>query len=115
MSLSETLSERIEPALDFLRDNARDAAKARAELRYLAEFLKAKKAILKANVPHGTSNAAAEDIALSSPEYLSLLEAYKSAVLQDSYYAFKRAAAEATVAAWQTECANHRSENKAYG
>lgn len=105
----------VEKAVDFLRSSAKEAAQARANMKYLAEFLKAKRAQLKTGLGAGVSNAAAEDIALAHPEYLELLEGYKVAVEQDAFHSFKREAADALIRSWQTQCSNLRAEGKAYG
>lgn len=104
----------IEKALDYLRSSASEAAQARANVKYLAEFLKTKRAQLKmAQV--GMSNAAAEDAALADPSYAQLLEGYKEAVRQDAFHSFKREAADALIRAWQTQSSNARTEGRAYG
>ena len=112
--LSDSLSARIEPALDFLRENALEAAQARANVKYMAEFLKSKRALLKTQAAPGCSNAAAEDEALSHPDYIALLDAYKAAVERDAYFTFKREAAAAIIESWRTEQANLRAEGRAY-
>lgn len=103
-----------EKAVSYLRESATEAAQARANVKYLAEFLKSKKAQLAA-AQIGVSNAAAENMALAAPEYLELLEGYKAAVEKDSFHGFKREAAMAMIEAWRTQCSNLRAEGKAYG
>lgn len=101
----------IEKAVDFLRTSATEAAQARAQARYLAEFLKSKRAQLKVKQA-GLSNAAAEDAALADPAYLEVLEGYKVAVENDAYYGFKREAAVAMIDAWRTQQSNLRAEGR---
>jgi predicted outer membrane protein len=105
----------IEKAVSYLRESAKDAAQARAQMKYLTEFLKAKRAKLKTGLGAGVSNAAAEDMALAHPEYLELLEGYRTAVEQDAFHGFKREAAVAMIDAWRTQQSNLRAEGKAYG
>lgn len=107
--------ERVEAAVTYLRDSAEEAAQARANMKYLAEFLKSKRAELKLQQKPGTSNAAAEDAAYSDPAYIAVLESYKTAVEMDSFHSFKREAADALIRAWQTQCSNQRTESKVYG
>lgn len=105
--------EDLDTALRHLRESAADAAQARANVKYLSEFLKTKRAMLK--LKHtGVSNAAAEDAALAHPEYLEVLEGYKVAVEKDAFHTFKREAAAALVEVWRTEQANLRAEGRAY-
>jgi hypothetical protein len=104
----------IDAALSHLRNKADEAAQARANVKYMAEFLKSKRAELKLAQKPGTSNAAAEDSALADPAYLELLKAYKSAVEMDAWHSFKREAAQALIEAWRSQQANLRAEGKAY-
>lgn len=103
----------IEKAVDYLRASAQEAAQARANVKYLAEYLKSRRASLKlAQV--GLSNAAAEDVALSSAEYLETLEGYRAAVELDAKHQFKREAASALIDAWRTQQSTLRAEGRAY-
>lgn len=106
--------EEVDKALRYLRDSASDAAKARANARYLDAYLKTLRATLKVKHGSGQSNAAAEDAALASPEYRDALDGYKVAVEKDAYCSFMREAAGAMIEAWRTEQANLRAEGKAY-
>jgi hypothetical protein len=98
----------VEKAVDFLRNSAQDAAEARASMKYLAEFLKSKRAQLKV-AQTGVSNAAAEDIALADPAYLELLKGYQVAVEHDAFHSFKREAATALIDAWRSQNATNRA------
>ena len=104
----------IEKALDYLRTSAEHAAQARANMKYLTEFLKSKRAQLKLKQA-GLSNAAAEDAALADPAYLEALDGYRVAVEQDARHQFKREAAVALIDAWRTQQSNARAEGRAYG
>lgn len=103
----------VEKAVDFLRSSAQEAAEARATMKYITEYLKSKRALLKV-AQTGVSNAAAEDIALADPSYLELLNSYRTAVEKDSFHSFKREAAGALIEAWRTQNANLRAEGRAY-
>lgn len=98
MAISDDQAER---ALDFLRDNAEDAAKARAERIYLEEFRKSLKAQIMAEhlaEPLG----AQERAAYSDKRYLNHLEGMKQAIFLDERLRFLRGAAEAKLDAWRT-------------
>jgi hypothetical protein len=101
----------IEKAVDYLRQSAQEAAQARANVKYLAEFLKVKRSQLK-NAMTGTSDAAAETKALADPAYLEVLEGYKAAVEKDAFHGFKREAAVAMIDAWRTQQSSLRAEGR---
>lgn len=103
----------VEKALEYLRSTAEEAAQAKADMMYSGEWAKIVKAKVKA-AQAGLSNAAAEDVGLTSTEYFQALEGYREAVKQDSFYRFKREAAEAMIEAWRTQSSNLRAEGKAY-
>lgn len=103
----------IERALDFLRDNAEPAAKARAERLYLEQWQKTVKAQEMAK--HGDiSSAKAEMLALTSKPYIDALIAYKAAIYEDERIRFLVSAAEAKIEAWRSLEATRRAEGKAY-
>lgn len=107
-------NDEVEKALDFLRDNAKDIAEARANRIYLEQFRKSKKAMLQSQ-SKASSVAAAEIEAYANKEYLELLDALKIAVFEDERLRFLSAAAEAKIEVWRTQQANLRAEGKAYG
>jgi hypothetical protein len=97
----------IERALDYLRDNAEEAAKAKAERIYVEEYRK----VIKANLmkEHGELSAALQEReAYADDRYARHLDAIREAVMIDEKHRFLRAAAEAKISAWQTFSANHR-------
>jgi hypothetical protein len=101
----------IERAIDYLRDNARKAAKARAEREYLDEYRKVAKAQIMRehdNKPIGTQEA----IAYADPRYIAHLATMKIAIEADEYHRWSRTAAEAKLSAWQTMSANNRILDK---
>jgi hypothetical protein len=110
--------EDVEKALDFLRNNAFKAAKARAERIYLEEFRKSKKAILmkQAMVGHnGPSDlpvSAQEREAYASEEYQTLLIGLKHAVEADEQARFGMLSAQAIIDAWRSQQANQRVMGK---
>lgn len=104
---------KVEQAVTYLRTSAEAAAQARAEEMYLAEWIKTVRAQVKVKQA-GLSNAAADDVALSSPEFQEALSAYREAVQAHALHKFKREAASAVIEAWRTEQASLRAEGRAY-
>lgn len=100
--------EMVEKALDFLRDNATEAAAARAERVFCEEWRKTLKAILMKEHPNA-SIAVQEREAYSDPRYMAHLEALKKAVYEEHRLIGLRSAAEQKIAAWQTMNANLRA------
>lgn len=105
---SHITDDEIDKALDYLRDNARDAAQARADRVYVEEYRK----VIKAQImkEHGDKSAVIQEReAYADPRYVAHLEAIKQAVLEDEGHRFLRAAADAKIGAWQTQSANGRA------
>lgn len=101
--------KKVEDALDYLRNNARKAAQARANRIYVTEFRKVLKAQLMKQAP-GESIGAQEREAYSDPKYSEHLKAMQEAVEQDEYHHFMRSTAEATIEAWRSQEATRRAE-----
>ena len=100
--------EDVENALDFLRKNAREAAKARAEREYLDNYSRVlKSVIMREN--SSESLGAQEAIAYSDKRYITHLEALKMATEHDEYIRWGKVAAEARIEAWRTMCSNERA------
>ena len=100
--------EEIDKALDYLRDKAPNAAKARAERIYVEEYRKTIKAqIMKehSEKPLG----AQEREAYADERYIAHLDAIREAVAIDEEYRFLIAAAEAKIEAWRTQSSNERA------
>lgn len=102
----------IEKAVHWLRDNASEAAQARANRIYVEEYRKTVKARLMASVAD-KSIGAQEVFAYDHKEYRAHLDALREAVRIDEEFRFLREAAMAKVNAWQTQSANQRAEGKA--
>jgi hypothetical protein len=103
--------DEIDKALDYLRDNAKKAAQARADRVYVSEFRKTLKAqIMKEfdDQPLG----AQEREAYASDRYQAHLLALRDAVFEDEQCHFLREAAQAKIDAWQTMSANERAMDK---
>lgn len=100
--------DEIDKALDYLRDNARDAAQARADRIYVEEYRKVIKAQLMKE--HGDKSAVLQEReAYADPRYVAHLDAIKQAVFEDEGHRFLRAAADAKIEAWRTQSSNTRA------
>lgn len=100
--------DEIDRALDYLRDNADEAAKARAERIYVEEYRKTIKAQLMKE-HDGKSAVIQEREAYADARYVSHLEAIKEAVFRDEKLRFLKEAAQAKIEAWRTQCSNERA------
>src|SRR6266542_448128 len=99
--------EEIDKALNYLRDNADAAAKARAERLYLEEFRDHLLAlIMKEN--DGPVAAQKRD-AQADARYLAHLQGYRAAVHIDEKYRFRLDAVKAKIEAWRTQSSNERA------
>ena len=99
--------EKVQKAVDFLRDTAESCAKARAERLYLDEFTRSLRAEIMSEHLAEPVNAQ-ERYALSDIRYKNHLAALKHAIYVDERGRFLRQAAEVTIEAWRTEQANNR-------
>jgi hypothetical protein len=100
--------DEIDRALDFLRDNARDAAQAKADRVYVTEYRKVLKAQLMKE--HAALSAVLQEReAYSDPRYVEHLEAIRQAVMADEGHTFLRSAADAKIQAWRTQSSNTRA------
>lgn len=101
----------IERALDRLRFQAGNAAKARADRVYMESYLK----VIKANVMQKHLEmpvSAQEREAYSSPEYAKHLMVMRDAIEKDETMRWQFVAAQAVIDAWRTQAANQRGEMK---
>lgn len=98
-----------EKSIDYLRDSARRAAKARAEYGYLEAFSKVVKAKLMREHGGDASIGAQESIAYSHPNYQLHLDAVRIAQEAAEYERFMREAADAKFEGWRTQQANERA------
>ena len=101
--------EQIEKAVDWLRDNAKEAAQAKAERVYMEQWVKT---VLAQEISKDGSKTATEreTMARQAFPYLEALEALKAAVRADEEHKFLREAADAKIRAWQTMCSNERGK-----
>lgn len=106
----EVITEQdAEKSVDYLRDSARRAAKARAEYGYLDAFTKVVKAKLMREHAGKEPLGAQEAIALSHAQYQAHLSAVATAAEAFEYERFMREAASAKFEAWRTQQANERA------
>jgi hypothetical protein len=101
--MSEIVTDgQVEAALDYLRDEARPAAKAVAESAYMLEYRKSLKARLM-----GTSNepvvAAQERFAYAHPDYEAHLKAMQTAIEKAKEHEFLLKAASIKIDVWKAE------------
>lgn len=97
----------VQRAVDWLRDNAPRAARARATREYLSEYTKSLKAQLMRK-HMDLPVAAQEREALASADYIIHLDAVRKAIEDDEQLRWLKAAAEAKLEAWRTLSANER-------
>ena len=101
----------IEKAVDYLRDNATRAAKAKAERMYMEEFRKVVKSKIMRehdDQPVGKQEA----IAYADSRYTQHLKAMREAIEADEYHRWMLTAAEAKISAWQTMSRSNRALEK---
>ena len=97
----------IEKSVDYLRDNARKAAQAKAERIYLEEYRKVVKALLMREVA-SESLGGQEARAYADKRYTTHLEALQGAVERDEYHRWMMVAAQAKIEAWRTQQSTQR-------
>lgn len=102
--------ESINPnqAIDFMIKNAKAYAQAKANVTYLEQYRKSKKAILYANAI-GNTIAEKEAYAYSHPEYLTLLDGLKEAVEEAERLRWMLVAAQARIDVFRTQEASNRA------
>jgi len=98
-------------AVDFIRDNGRKFAQAKANRVYLEEFRKSKKAILMRSSMESVIGKQ-ESFAYSHPDYIEILSGIKDAVEIEEELRWKMVAAQARVEVWRSQEASKRIEYK---
>lgn len=101
--------ETINPhdAVNFMIKNAKAYAQAKAEVTFIEQFRKSKKAILFSNAM-GNTIAEKEAYAYSHPEYLDLLEGLREAVEEAERLRWMLVAAQARIDIWRSQEASNR-------
>jgi len=106
------MSEAIDPiaCVDFMRDNARALAQAKANRVYCEEFRKT----LKARLMTGVGAIGAQEVAAyAHPNYEAHLEALKAAVEEETRLHWLMVAAQAKVEIWRSMESTNRAEGRA--
>jgi len=98
-------------AIDFIYRNSTAYAKAKAEVTYLEEFRKSKKAILYAQ-SIGKTVTDRENQAYAHPEYQALLKGLQAAVEAAEELRWQLIAAQARVDVWRSQEASNRTMDK---
>jgi len=98
-------------AIDFIYQNSTTYAKAKAEVTYLEEFRKSKKAILFAQAI-GNTVADRENQAYAHPEYQALLKGLQAAVEVAEELRWKLTAAQARIDVWRSQEASNRAMDR---
>lgn len=106
----------VEQAVEWLRNNARAAAKAKAERVYVDEFKKSLEAQLMTDPKECPATAVREREAQARahPKYIAHLQAIREAVERDESMRWLMVAAQAKIEAWRSQNANLRAEGRAY-
>jgi hypothetical protein len=101
--------ETIDPhkSIDFMIKNAKAYAEAKANVTYLEQFRKSKKALLFASAL-GNTIADKEAYAYSHPEYIELLDGLKEAVAEAERLRWMLVAAQARIDVWRSQEASNR-------
>ena len=98
-------------AIDFIYRNSTAYAKAKAEVTYLEEFRKSKKAILYAQ-SIGKTVTDRENQAYAHPEYQALLKGLQAAVEAAEELRWQLIAAQARIDVWRSQEASNRAMDR---
>jgi hypothetical protein len=103
--------EDVDAALDYLRDNARAAAKAVAYRIYMTEYRKSKKAELM-GLCNEAAAVAQERFAYAHPDYKQHLKDMQTAIEDAVMHEFLLKAASAKIDVWKAEQFRDRAMGK---
>lgn len=95
-------------AIDYMIRHSAEYAQAKAQVTYLEEFRKSKKAMLF-SVAIGNTIADRENQAYSHPEYLAVLDGLKEAVEKAESLRWMLVAAQARIDVYRTQEASNRA------
>lgn len=106
--------ETINPhdAVNFMIKNAKAYAQAKAEVTFIEQFRKSKKAILFSEAM-GNTIAEKEAYAYKHPEYLELLDGLREAVEEAERLRWLLVAAQARIDIWRSQEASNRGLDRA--
>jgi hypothetical protein len=94
-------------SIDFIFKHSKEYAQAKAEVTYLEEFRKSKKAILFSQAI-GNTVADRQNQAYAHPEYQELLKGLQAAVERAEELRWKLIAAQARIDCWRSQEASNR-------
>lgn len=94
-------------SIDFIFKHSKEYAQAKAEVTYLEEWRKSKKAILFSQAI-GNTVADRENQAYAHPEYQELLKGLQAAVERAEELRWKLIAAQARIDVWRSQEASNR-------
>lgn len=103
--------EQVDKAVNFIHQNAKKAAQAKADREYLDDFTKHLESRL-ARDSGESSVSGREMMARASDEYLGHLKDLRSAIEKDEEYKNLYKAAEIIFDKWRTEQSNQRALGK---
>ena len=98
-------------AINYMIKNAKDYAKAKANVTYLTEYRKTKKALCF-QAAMGNTIADKEAAAYAHPEYQAVLEGLREAVERAETLRWMLIAAQARVDVWRSQEASNRFVDK---
>jgi hypothetical protein len=113
MAEEKTTKENISPfeSLDYIRDNAKAYALAKANVTYMMEYRKSLKAMLMRECMEKTESAKMS-YAYSHPTYLQHLKALEVAVAEAEHLRWWMIGAEAKIEVWRSLEATARTQDK---
>lgn len=103
--------EEAQKALDFIRFEAPNFARAKAERTYIEQYLRSKKSLLMAD--EGGTLGAKEAYAYAHPDYIALLAGLREAVEVEETLKWKMESAKLYFEKWKIEQFNIRTEARA--
>jgi hypothetical protein len=95
-------------AIEYMMEHSEQYAIAKAEVTYLTEFRKSKKALLFSNAM-GNTIADKENYAYCHPEYIEILDDLKKAVAEAERLRWMLVAAQARIDVWRSQEASNRN------
>jgi len=99
-------------AINYMIRHSAEYAQAKAQVTYLEEFRKSKKAMLF-SVAMGNTIADKDNYAYSHPEYLAVLDGLKEAVEKAETLRWMLVAARARIDVWRSQEASNRGLDSA--
>lgn len=108
------MTRQLDPheAINFMIKNAEAYAQAKANVTYLEQFRKSKKAMLFASAP-GSTVADKENFAYRHQEYMQVLDGLKNAVEEAERLRWMLVAAQARIDVWRSQEASNRGLDRA--